>query len=55
MNNYWLVYLLFMIAGFLVGGVWTAYKNGSTIAMIVLGVLAFIAGATGIFWAMGMS
>ena len=42
-NNYWLVYLMFLIAGVLAGGTWSVYKNGSRGFAVVLGVLAGIA------------
>ena len=47
-NNYWLVYLMFLIAGVLAGGTWSVYKNGSRGFAVVLGVLAGIAVAAGI-------
>lgn len=37
---HWLVWGLFLIAGLLVGGVWSAYQNGSKAATLVMAVLA---------------
>ncbi|HZK32576.1 MAG TPA: hypothetical protein VFC72_06670 [Corynebacterium sp.] len=36
----WLIWGLFLIAGLLVGGVYSAYKNGSKAATLVMAVLA---------------
>ena len=52
-NNYWLVYLMFLIAGVLAGGTWSVYMNGSRGFAVVLGVLAGIAVAAGILWMVG--
>lgn len=49
----WLIYVLFMIAGLLVGGAWGAYKNGSTTWAVILGVIALVALAAGGTWMYG--
>ncbi|MCT1441187.1 MULTISPECIES: hypothetical protein [Corynebacterium] len=38
--GHWFVYLMFLIAGLLVGGAWSMYKNGSLKGTIVVGILA---------------
>lgn len=46
-------YFLFIVAGLLVGGTWTAYKAGSRIGTIILGLLSVVALAGAILWLMG--
>lgn len=41
--NYWLVWGLFLIAGLLVGGVWSAYQNSSRALTVIMAVLAAVA------------
>ena len=43
MTNNWLIYLLFLIAGLLVGGAWSMYKNGSAKGTVIVGALAAVA------------
>lgn len=38
--TYWPVWGLFLLAGLLVGGTWSAYQNSSKAATVVLAVLA---------------
>lgn len=45
--------ILFIFAGFLVGGAWTMYKQGSRVMTFVLGLLAVIALAGAVMWMMG--
>ncbi|GAA1474178.1 hypothetical protein P4N68_00350 [Corynebacterium felinum] len=52
-DNYWLVYLMFMFAGLLVGGTWSAYKQNNTMMTVILGGLAVLAAGAGIAWAIG--
>lgn len=52
-TNYWLVYLLFMIAGLLVGAGYSAYKAEKKGLTIGLGVLAVIALAGAVLWMIG--
>ena len=37
-----LVLVLFLVAGLLVGGAWSAYQNGSKFMTVVAGVLAAV-------------
>lgn len=39
-SSYWLVMGLFLVAGLLVGGVISAYQNGSKAATLVMAVIA---------------
>ncbi|WP_448852453.1 hypothetical protein [Corynebacterium sp. 335C] len=48
-----LTYLLFIIAGLLVGGAWSAYKAGSTAGTLVAGLLAVVALGGAILWLLG--
>ena len=52
-NNYWLVYLMFLIAGVLAGGTLSVYKIGCRCFGVVFVVLAGIAVAAGILWMVG--
>lgn len=47
------VLLMFLVAGMLVGGAWTAYKQGSKFWTFVAAVLALAATATAIAWMTG--
>ncbi|WKD60824.1 hypothetical protein CCICO_03935 [Corynebacterium ciconiae DSM 44920] len=49
----WLVYLLFMVSGLLVGGAISAYRAERKALTIVLGVLALIGVAGGVMWMIG--
>ncbi|WP_295626102.1 hypothetical protein [uncultured Corynebacterium sp.] len=44
---------LFIVAGLLVGGAWSAYQAGSRLGTIVLGLLAVLATAGAILWLTG--
>jgi len=44
---------LFIVAGVLVGGAWSAYQAGSRFGTIVLGLLAVLATAGAVLWLMG--
>lgn len=50
----WLVYLLFIAAGLLVGGTWSAYQAGSRPLAIFLALCAAVAFAGAVFWLMGV-
>lgn len=52
-ENSWLVYLLFMASGLLVGGTWASYQSGSKGFTIALGLCALVAFIGGVFWAWG--
>lgn len=41
--NQWLVWGLFLLAGLLVGGVWSAYQNSSKTMTVIMAVLAVLA------------
>ncbi|KQB86707.1 hypothetical protein [Corynebacterium lowii] len=51
--NSWFIYLLFAVAGLLVGGTWSAYQNGAKKLAIVCGVVAAIALAGAVLWLIG--
>lgn len=46
-------YFLFIVAGLLVGGTWSAYKAGARIATIILGLLSVVALAGAVLWLIG--
>lgn len=52
-GNNWLIYLLFLVAGLLVGGTWSAYQNGSRILTVVLALIAAVAFAAAVLWMIG--
>lgn len=49
----WLVYLLFIVAGLLVGATWSAYQSGSRRLTVFLALCAAVAFAGAVFWMMG--
>ncbi|SMG09905.1 hypothetical protein SAMN06295981_0458 [Corynebacterium pollutisoli] len=49
----WLVYLLFIVAGLLVGATWSAYQSGSRPLTIFLALCSAVAFAGAVFWMMG--
>lgn len=51
--NYAFVYILFIIAGLLVGGAWSAYQAGSKKATYGLAILSAIALAAALMWLIG--
>ncbi|AKK09171.1 hypothetical protein HCH15_09815 [Corynebacterium testudinoris] len=52
-SNNWLIYLLFIVAGLLVGGVWSAYQAGNKLLTIVLAVFAAVALTGAVLWMLG--
>ncbi|AKK03471.1 hypothetical protein [Corynebacterium epidermidicanis] len=52
-DRYWLVYLLFIVAGLLVGGAYSAYQARSKKLTYLLAVLAAVALAAGLAWMIG--
>ncbi|MFC3849644.1 hypothetical protein ACFORJ_05645 [Corynebacterium hansenii] len=44
---------LFILAGLLVGGAWSAYQAGSRAGTIIMGLLAVLATAGAILWLVG--
>ncbi|MFV8380485.1 hypothetical protein [Corynebacterium hindlerae] len=51
--RYALVYVLFIIAGLLVGGAWSAYKAENRTATFGLAICAAIALAAALLWLIG--
>ncbi|MGD7000935.1 hypothetical protein [Corynebacterium halotolerans] len=52
-NNNWMIYLLFIVAGLLVGGTWSAYQNGSKFLTGIMAVLAALAVLGAVMWLIG--
>lgn len=52
--SFLMVYVLFLVSGLLVGGAWAAYRADNKLMVIVLGVLAAMAAAGGVVWAVGI-
>ncbi|WP_158075599.1 hypothetical protein [Actinokineospora bangkokensis] len=50
MPTEFVVVLLAALAGILIGGAYSAYKNSSTVAAAVLGVLALLAAGGAVAW-----
>ncbi|APT94724.1 membrane protein [Corynebacterium stationis] len=50
---YLAVILMFMVAGMLVGGAWSAYKQGSKFWTVMAAVLALAAAGAAIAWMIG--
>ncbi|MGX4761258.1 hypothetical protein I6J72_02795 [Corynebacterium sp. FDAARGOS 1242] len=44
------VLILFLVAGVLIGGAWSAYQNDSKLLTVVAGVLAAITVAAALAW-----
>lgn len=52
-QNYWLVYALFIVAGLLAGGVYSAYQAGSKRLTYLLAALCVVALCAGLAWMIG--
>lgn len=52
-TNNWFIYLMFAVAGVLVGGTWSAYQNGAKKLTVVCAILAALALAGAILWLIG--
>lgn len=52
-TSFWPMLILFLLAGLLVGGTWSAYQNGGKITTVVMAVLAVLACAAAILWMVG--
>ena len=52
-GNSWLVYLLFLVAGLLVGGTWSAYQNGNKPLTIFLALTAAVSFVGAVLWMIG--
>lgn len=50
----WLIYLLFIAAGLLTGGTWSAYQAGHKLITIILAVLAAVTLVAAVLWLMGV-
>lgn len=50
----WLVLVLFIVAGLLVGGTWSAYQNGGKVLTVIMAVLAAVALVGAVLWLMGV-
>lgn len=53
MEYSWLIYLLFAVAGLLVGGTWSAYQAGQRVLTFVLALLAALAATAALLWLLG--
>lgn len=53
-DNGWLVLILFIVAGLLVGGTWSAYQNSNKFLTILMAVLAAAALVGAVLWMMGV-
>lgn len=53
-DNGWLVLILFVVAGLLVGGTWSAYQNSNKFLTILMAVLAAAALVGAVLWMMGV-
>ena len=49
----WLVYLLFAVAGLLVGGAWSAYQAETRAMTYIAAIGAAIAFTAGVLWMIG--
>ena len=46
----WLVYLLFIVAGVMAGGCWSAHKAGNKILLVVTAILTLVAFGAALTW-----
>lgn len=53
-GSQWLIWGLFIIAGLLVGGVYSAYQNGSKAATLIMAVIAAVAVLTAVLMLLGV-
>jgi len=52
-DSLWLVYLMFIVAGLLVGGTWSAHQADNRGLAIFLALCAIVSLAGAVFWMMG--
>lgn len=52
-SDTWLVYVLFIVAGLLAGGTWSAYQAGSRALTIFVALCAAVAFAGAVFFLIG--
>lgn len=50
----WMVLILFIVAGLLVGGTWSAYQNSNKFLTVVMAVLAAVALTGAVLWMIGV-
>ncbi|MCF4006325.1 hypothetical protein L1O03_03910 [Corynebacterium uropygiale] len=50
----WLVYLLFLVAGLMVGGTWSMYQAGNKVLTIVFALIAAVSLVGAILWLIGV-
>ncbi|AKA96992.1 hypothetical protein AOT31_07565 [Corynebacterium ulcerans] len=53
-GDYLVSYILFLIGGLLVGGVWSAYKAENILLAVALGACALVSIGGGIAWAVSL-
>ena len=53
-GSQWLIWGLFIIAGLLVGGVYSAYQSGSKAATLIMAVIAAVAVLTAVLMLLGV-
>ncbi|MCS4489049.1 hypothetical protein N7326_01895 [Corynebacterium sp. ES2794-CONJ1] len=53
-TNYVLIYVLIMAGGFMLGGAWSAYRQGLRIVAVALAILALMALVSAGLWAYGL-
>lgn len=53
-DNNWLVLILFIVAGLLVGGTWSAYQNSNKFLTVLMAVLAAVALVGAVLWMTGV-
>ncbi|QGU07754.1 hypothetical protein COCCU_09150 [Corynebacterium occultum] len=52
-SNNWMIYLLMLVAGLLVGGAWSAYKSDNKFLTVIMAVLAAVATVGAVMWLIG--
>lgn len=52
-TNSWMIYLLVLVAGLLVGGTWSAYKSENKFLTVLMAVLAAVACVGAVMWLIG--
>lgn len=50
----WMVLILFIVAGLLVGGTWSAYQNSNKFFTVVMAVLAAVTLTAAVLWMIGV-
>ncbi|MBN9643612.1 hypothetical protein ACFSSC_11560 [Corynebacterium mendelii] len=52
-SDNWLIYLLFIVAGFLVGGAWAAWQARNRLWTVITAALAVVACGIALNWLIG--